>query len=304
MVSEWNLVCGRFINFKEGRQILTLLTSGCPSYNSFVCYANFANSLMCYINLKYIWANHVLLKPGVYTPTLKKYQVVRDVKKFENHWATSLLLWFNKPVPFFNLTTLQYFFKITAVIFYALPSLVFSCILFQQTRRHAEGILISICSGLLKMGMTETLVETTVVVVVMLVFATSGQLWWTSGQLCTSLFSYLCSTLASKIYNFLKNKCTRHIFGGRKKHGCKNLTHTSKTRQVKRPKWLQPRAYARGVGIKPSPWAWYFTKTLLPAQRRFIVFACFLLVNLSTYCKNHRLKLQANFKEHCKWARK
>jgi len=23
---------------------------------------------------------------GVYTPTLKKHQVVRDLKKFENHW--------------------------------------------------------------------------------------------------------------------------------------------------------------------------------------------------------------------------
>ena len=85
MVSEWNLVCGRFINFKEGRQMFTLLTFGCPSYNSFVCYANVSNSLMCYINLKYIWANYVLLKPGVYTPTLKKHQVVRDLKKFENH---------------------------------------------------------------------------------------------------------------------------------------------------------------------------------------------------------------------------
>jgi len=31
MVSEWNFVCGRFINFKEGRQTLTLLTFGCPS---------------------------------------------------------------------------------------------------------------------------------------------------------------------------------------------------------------------------------------------------------------------------------
>ena len=50
-----------------------------------LCYANVANSLMCYINLKYIWANYVLLKPGVYTPTLKKHQVVRDLKTFENH---------------------------------------------------------------------------------------------------------------------------------------------------------------------------------------------------------------------------
>ena len=33
MVSAWNLVCGRFINFKEGRSILPLLTFGCPNHN-------------------------------------------------------------------------------------------------------------------------------------------------------------------------------------------------------------------------------------------------------------------------------
>jgi len=53
--------------------------------NSFVCHANVANSFTCYINLKYIWATYVLLKPGVYTPTLKNHQVVRNLKKFENH---------------------------------------------------------------------------------------------------------------------------------------------------------------------------------------------------------------------------
>jgi len=31
MVPAWKLVCGRFINFKESRQILTLLTFGCRS---------------------------------------------------------------------------------------------------------------------------------------------------------------------------------------------------------------------------------------------------------------------------------
>ena len=34
----------------------------------------------CCINLKYIGANNVLLKPGVYTPTLKKNQVVHDLE--------------------------------------------------------------------------------------------------------------------------------------------------------------------------------------------------------------------------------
>jgi len=28
------------------------------------------------------------------------------------------------------------------------------------------------------------------------------------------------------------------------------------------------RAYARGGGVNPPPWAWYFTKTLLLTQRR------------------------------------
>jgi len=55
---------------------------------------------------------------------------------------------------------------------------------------------------------------------------------------CTSDFSYLCSN---------KNKHLAHMYGGIKTlkynfwttlrvahHGCKNLTHTSKTRQVKR----------------------------------------------------------------------
>jgi len=37
--------------------------------------------------LSIFWANYVLLKQGVYTRALKKHQVVRDLKKFENHWA-------------------------------------------------------------------------------------------------------------------------------------------------------------------------------------------------------------------------
>jgi len=28
----------------------------------------------------------------VYTPTLKKHQVVRDLKKFENHWSRAWIL--------------------------------------------------------------------------------------------------------------------------------------------------------------------------------------------------------------------
>ena len=33
MVRAWNLVCGRFANFQNGRQILTLLIYGCPPHN-------------------------------------------------------------------------------------------------------------------------------------------------------------------------------------------------------------------------------------------------------------------------------
>jgi len=47
------------------------------------------------------------------------------------------------------LTILQCLSKITAFIFYALRSSVDSCVFFQTTRCHAEGILISMCSGLL-----------------------------------------------------------------------------------------------------------------------------------------------------------
>ena len=45
-----------------------------------------------------------------------------------------------------------------------------------------------------------------------------------------------------------------------------------------------PRVYTTGggLGLKPASWALYFTKNLLPAQRRLITFAYFLLVNLST----------------------
>jgi len=55
----------------------------------------------------------------------------------------------------------------------------------------------------------------------------------------TSLFSSLCSTVAPKIYNITKTKHNTHICSGRKDKGCKNIAHTSKTRQVKHPKWLQ-----------------------------------------------------------------
>jgi len=42
--------------------------------------------LFAILILSIFWANYVLLKPGVYTPTLKKHQVVCDLKKFESIW--------------------------------------------------------------------------------------------------------------------------------------------------------------------------------------------------------------------------
>ena len=50
----------------------------------------------------------------------------------------------------------------------------------------------------------------------------------------TSLVSYLCSSVASKIYNFLKTEHTTRMCGSREAHGCKNLAHTNKICPVKR----------------------------------------------------------------------
>jgi len=53
----------------------------------------------------------------------------------------------------------------------------------------------------------------------------------------------------------------------------------------------------RGVGVNPPPLSLIFKNTLLPAQRRLIVFAHFLFVNLSTKCKYHGMNLHAYFKD-------
>jgi len=42
--------------------------------------------------------------------------------------------------------------------------------------------------------------------------------------------------------------------------------------------WMPPSAYARGIGVNTPPLSLIFCKTLLPAQRRLIVFACFCLL--------------------------
>ena len=46
--------------------------------------------LFAILILRIFWANNVLLKLGVHTWTLKKHQVVRDLKKFENHWSNRI----------------------------------------------------------------------------------------------------------------------------------------------------------------------------------------------------------------------
>jgi len=48
--------------------------------------------------------------------------------------------------------------------------------------------------------------------------------------------------------------------------------------------WVQISTGVRkegGLGLKSPSWPWYFTKTLLPLQGKLVVFAYFLLVNLS-----------------------
>jgi len=54
--------------------------------------------------------------------------------------------------------------------------------------------------------------------------------------------------------NIVKSKHTTHTCGRRKEHACKNLPHTSKTRQVKRPKWLhmQGSRFARLLPFQTS----------------------------------------------------
>jgi len=65
----------------------------------------------------------------------------------------------------------------------------------------------------------------------------------------------------------------------------------------------QSRAYARGLGLTPLELD-ILQKRYYPRKGDWlIVFAYFLLVNLSTYCKYHGMNLHANFKEYCKRAK-
>ena len=47
-------------------------------------------------------------------------------------------------------------------------------------------------------------------------------------------------------------------------------------------------------------WAWYFTKKIYYLRKEDYCFPIHLLVNFSTLCKYHGMKLHANFKEYCK----
>jgi len=57
------------------------------------------------------------------------------------------------------------------------------------------------------------------------------------------------------------------------------------------------------LGLNP-PLSLIFYKIFITFARRLSVFAYFLLVNLSTECTYHGINLHANFKDHCKWAKK
>jgi len=56
-----------------------------------------------------------------------------------------------------------------------------------------------------------------------------------------SLFLFVVLNSSTQNIQFPKNQThyTYRLCSGRKDKGCKNLAHTSKTRQVKHPKWLQ-----------------------------------------------------------------
>jgi len=52
-----------------------------------VSYANVANSFICYITLNYILSKLRSSETRGVHSNIKKHQVVRDLKKFENHWS-------------------------------------------------------------------------------------------------------------------------------------------------------------------------------------------------------------------------
>jgi len=59
-----------------------------------------------------------------------------------------------------------------------------------------------------------------------------------------------------------------------------------------------------GVGDKLPPLQFDIYKIFITCAKEMKCFRILLLVNLSTSCKYHGISLHANFKEHCKWAKK
>jgi len=55
-----------------------------------MCYANGANLFICYIYLKYILRKLRSSETRGVHSNIEKHQVVRDLKKFENHWHRGL----------------------------------------------------------------------------------------------------------------------------------------------------------------------------------------------------------------------
>ena len=93
--------------------------------------------------------------------------------------------------------------------------------------------------------------------------------WWKSGlsspsrnhptTFCRPFVHYACLRSCSATVHFIRNHCLYIVCQGRTQGWWVELT---------------------------SPLVWHVTKSLLPAKRRLIVSAYFLLVNLSISCKN------------------
>jgi len=68
------------------------------------------------------------------------------------------------------------------------------------------------------------------------------------------------------------------------------------------------RKFGKGKGVRkvglPPHLSLIFCENFISCAREINCFRIILFVNLSTKCKYHGMNLHANFKEHCKWAKK
>ena len=94
-----------------------------------------------------------------------------------------------------------------------------------------------------------------------------------------------------------KSKSIRTGEALRKKWGFKRLKVEPQERQ-------QQGRTQGGFGVKNPPLSLIFYKNFITCAKEIKCFAKFLFINLSTYCKYHRINLHANFKKHCKRAKK